>query len=52
MPVVHHAGDVALHQGAPQLLVVDLLADGRLHEVGAGEEDGAGPLHDVGLRRS
>ncbi len=47
--VVHHPRDVALHEGAAQLLVVDLLADRRLHQVGAGEEDRARPLHDVRL---
>ena len=49
MAVVDHARDVALHEGAAQLLVVDLLADRRLHQVGAGEEDRAGPLDDVRL---
>jgi len=47
--VVDHARDVALHEGAAELLVADLLSDRRLHEVGAGEEDGARPFDDVRL---
>jgi hypothetical protein len=51
MAVVDDAGDVALHQRAAQRFVVGALADRRLHQVRAGEEDRAGALDDVDLVR-
>ena len=49
MTVVDDARDVALHERPAQLLVLDPLADRRLHQVRAGEEDRAGALDDVRL---
>ena len=49
MAVIDDPGDVGLDERAAELLVVDHLADRRLHEVGAGEEDRARPLDDVRL---
>ena len=47
--MVDDAGDVGLHHRAAQRLVVDPLADRRLHQMRAGEEDRAGALDDVDL---
>ncbi len=47
--VVDVARDVALDDRPAQLLVLDPLADRRLHQVRAGEEDRAGALDDVRL---
>ena len=44
--VVGHAALPAVHVGAAQVLGAHLLAGGRLHQRRAGQEDGAGALHD------
>ena len=49
MPMIDDAGDVALHHGAAELFLSDLLADGRLDQVGTGQEDRSFAFDDVGL---
>ncbi len=49
--VVDHSGDVDLHLSAAEGLIVDALADRRLHEVGASQEDRSVALDDERLVR-
>ncbi len=49
MAVIHHARDIALHHGTPQLLVADFLSDCRFHQMRSGEKDGTLTLDDVSL---